>query len=70
MRKVRNNERNRTGVVLALIFCLVSYFLITRTSPGEAVHFEPSWLPVIIPMGAFIIVLVFDRIIRVDFFRK
>lgn len=70
MRKVRNNERNMTGVTLAIIYCFISFFLITRTSPGEAVHFEPSWLPAIIPLGAFIIVLVFDRIIRFDLFRK
>ncbi|OOC59375.1 hypothetical protein [Paenibacillus ihbetae] len=62
-------NRNKTGIVVALIYCLVLYAILIDAPPGEA-PVNPPWAPAMIPLGAVIITSLFDYVIKFDFFEK
>jgi hypothetical protein len=62
-------NRNITGIVLAIIYCIVLYFILTDSPPGEAPN-NPVWVYLFIPIGAIVITSLFDYVIKFDFFRK
>lgn len=62
-------KRNVTGIVLALVYCLAVYAILLHAPPGEA-PVNPPWAYAMIPLGAVAITLLFDYVIRYDFFKN
>ncbi|EJW19748.1 hypothetical protein PAV_1c07340 [Paenibacillus alvei DSM 29] len=65
-------NRNVTGIVLAIIYCIVLFVILTDAPPGEAPN-NPLWVYSMIPLGAVVITFLFDYVIKFDlfdFFRK
>lgn len=62
-------EKNVTGIMLALLYCVVTYFILMETPNGEPPN-HPIWLYSIIPIGATLIRFLFDYVIKFDFFRE
>ncbi|KOY17184.1 hypothetical protein [Paenibacillus xylanivorans] len=62
-------NRNVTGIVLAVIYCVVLFEILTDAPPGEAPN-NPPWVYAMIPLGAVVITSLFDYVIKFDFFKK
>jgi hypothetical protein len=62
-------NRNITGIVLAVIYCIVLFEILTDAPPGEAPN-NPLWVYAMIPLGAVVIISLFDYVIKFDFFKK
>lgn len=62
-------SRNITGIVVAIIYCFVSFSILTDSPPGEAPN-NPYWYYLFIPLGAIAIMSLFDYVIKYDFFRN
>ncbi len=62
-------NRNITGIVVAIIYCIILYVFLTDSAPGEAPN-NPLWVYILIPLGAVVITSLFDYVIKFDFFRK
>jgi hypothetical protein len=62
-------NRNVTGIVLAVIYCVVLFEILTDAPPGEAPN-NPRWVYAMIPLGAIVITSLFDYVIKFDFFKK
>ncbi|OAX48424.1 hypothetical protein [Paenibacillus sp. AD87] len=62
-------NRNITGIVVAIIYCVVLYVFLTDAPPGEAPN-NPFWVYLMIPIGSIVITSLFDYVIKFDFFRK
>lgn len=62
-------DRNVTGIVLAVIYCFVLFAILIDAPPGEAPN-NPPWAYAMIPLGAVAITLLFDHVIKFDFFKK
>lgn len=62
-------NRNITGIVVAVIYCLVLYGILIDAPPGEAPN-NPPWAYAMIPLGAVVITSLFDYVIKFDFFKK
>lgn len=62
-------NRNVTGIVLAIIYCFVLFEILTDAPPGETPN-NPLWVYSMIPLGAVVITLLFDYVIKFDFFKK
>ncbi|MDK8180070.1 hypothetical protein [Paenibacillus sp. UMB4589-SE434] len=62
-------DRNVTGIVLAVIYCFVLFAILIDAPPGEAPS-NPPWAYAMIPLGAVLITLLFDYVIKFDFFKK
>ncbi|MGM1047756.1 hypothetical protein SAMN05661091_2956 [Paenibacillus uliginis N3/975] len=60
-------NRNITGIVLAVIYCLVLFEILINRPPGEA---NPPWVYAMFPLGAVAITSLFDYVIKFDFFKK
>jgi hypothetical protein len=52
-------NRNVTGIVLAIIYCIVLFVILTDAPPGEAPN-NPLWVYSMIPLGAIVITFLFD----------
>lgn len=62
-------NRNITGIVVAIIYCVVLYVFLTDSPSGEAPN-NPLWVYLLIPLGSIVITSFFDYVIKFDFFRK
>ncbi|WP_339299808.1 hypothetical protein MKY92_06645 [Paenibacillus sp. FSL R5-0623] len=62
-------NRNITGIIVAIIYCVVLYVFLTDAPPGEAPN-NPFWIYLLIPIGAIVITSLFDYVDKFDFFRK
>lgn len=62
-------KRNITGILVAVIYCVVLFEILTNAPPGEAPN-NPFWVYSMIPLGAVIITSLFDYVIKFDFFRR
>lgn len=62
-------NRNVTGIVVAVIYCLVLCEILIEAPPGEAPN-NPPWAYAMIPLGAVVITSLFDYVIKFDFFKK
>ncbi|MGG3281069.1 hypothetical protein [Paenibacillus solani] len=62
-------KRNITGIVVAMIYCVVLFEILTDAPPGEAPN-NPFWVYSMIPLGAVVITSLFDYVIKFDFFRR
>lgn len=66
---MRKKDRNVTGILLAVIYCVVLFEILIDAPPGEAPN-NPPWAYAIIPLGAVVITSLFDFVIKFDFFKK
>ncbi|RED36574.1 hypothetical protein [Paenibacillus sp. VMFN-D1] len=62
-------NRNVTGIVVAIIYCIVLYGILIEAPPGEVPN-HPPWAYLMIPLGAIAITALFDFVIKYDFFKK
>ncbi|WP_136604428.1 hypothetical protein [Paenibacillus dokdonensis] len=62
-------NRNVTGIVVAVIYCLVLGEILMEAPPGEAPN-NPPWAYLMIPLGAIAITALFDFVIKYDFFKE
>ncbi|MEX3616935.1 hypothetical protein [Paenibacillus glucanolyticus] len=62
-------NRNKTGIVVAVIYCVVLYAILMDAPPGEA-PIKPPWSYVMFPLGVVVITSLFDFVIKFDFFNK
>ncbi|OAB42305.1 hypothetical protein [Paenibacillus glacialis] len=60
-------KRNVTGIVLAVIYCIVLFEILIDAPPGEAPN-NPLWAYAMIPLGAVVITSLFDYVIKFDLF--
>ncbi|MDH6671051.1 hypothetical protein M2277_001701 [Paenibacillus sp. LBL] len=60
-------NRNVTGIVLAVIYCIVLFEILIDAPPGEAPN-NPPWEYAIIPLGVVVITSLFDYVIKFDLF--
>ncbi|AVV58494.1 hypothetical protein PVOR_16819 [Paenibacillus vortex V453] len=60
-------NRNVTGIVLAVIYCIVLFEILIDAPPGEAPN-NPPWAYAIIPLGVVVITSLFDYVIKFDLF--
>jgi hypothetical protein len=67
--KTAMKNRNITGIVVAVIYCVVLYVFLTDAPPGEAPN-NPFWVYSLFPLGVVVITSLFDYVIKFDFFRK
>lgn len=68
MFKTKRN-RNITGIIVAIIYCIVLYEILIDAPPGEAPN-NPFWVYSMIPLGAIAITPLFDYVIKFDFFKR
>ncbi|SCY05654.1 hypothetical protein SAMN05720606_102202 [Paenibacillus polysaccharolyticus] len=61
-------NRNITGIVVAIIYCIVLFIFLTDSPSGEAPN-NPRWIYLLLPLGAIAITSLFDYVIKFDFFR-
>lgn len=66
---MRKKGRNVTGIVLAVIYCVVLFEILIDAPPGEAPN-NPPWAYAMIPLGAVALTFLFDYVIKFDFFKK
>lgn len=66
---MRKKDRNVTGMVLAVIYCLVLFEILIDAPPGEA-PINPPWAYAMFPLGVVVITSLFDYVIKFDFFKK
>ncbi|MCD8835266.1 MULTISPECIES: hypothetical protein [Mammaliicoccus] len=67
MRKKR--QRNKTGILVAIIYCFIMYFILNIY--GESIDdINKSIRYIIMPFGVVIIIVIFDFLIKKDFFDK
>ena len=67
MRKKR--QRNNTGILGAIIYCFIMYFILNIY--GESIDdINKSIRYIIMPFGVVIIIVIFDFLIKKDFFDK
>ncbi|MFC7677738.1 hypothetical protein [Paenibacillus sp. GCM10028914] len=66
---MHKKDRNITGIILAVIYCVVLYEFLIDAPPGEAPN-NPPWAYAMIPLGAVVITTLFDYVIKFDFFKK
>lgn len=62
-------NRNLTGIVVAIIYSIVLLGILLEAPPGEIPH-HPRWVFLMIPLGAIAIEVLFDFVIKYDFFKK
>lgn len=62
-------NRNITGIVVAVIYCIVLYMILTDAPQGESPN-NPFWVYSLLPLGALVITFLFDHVIKFDIFRK
>ncbi|MGF6354938.1 hypothetical protein ABIE27_002852 [Paenibacillus sp. 4624] len=60
--------KNVTGIVVAIIYCIIIYIFLTDSPLGEAPN-NPRWVYLLLPLGAIAITSLFDYVIKFDFFR-
>lgn len=65
----RKRNRNITGIILAIIYCIVLFEILTDAPPGEVPN-NPPWAYPMIPLGAIAITSLFDYVIKFDFFKR
>lgn len=71
MKKIEKNEKNYTGILLGIATCILTYILITRDSHGSIIYnIEPDWLIALIPLSGFVVFILFQYVIKIDFFKK
>ncbi|OME92321.1 MULTISPECIES: hypothetical protein [Paenibacillus] len=66
---MRKKDRNVTGIVLAVIYCVVLFEILIDAPPGEAPN-NPPWSYAMFPLGVVVITSLFDYVIKFDFFKK
>lgn len=62
-------NRNITGIVVAIIYCVVLFEILIDAPPGKA-PINPPWTYAMFPLGVVVITSLFDYVIKFDFFRK
>ncbi|MCQ4085430.1 hypothetical protein [Saccharibacillus sp. JS10] len=67
--KKEKKPRNITGIIVAVLYCFVLYAILIQAPEGES-PVNPPWAYAMIPLGATAITLLFDYVIKFDFFRK
>ncbi|WZE74161.1 hypothetical protein QA538_11315 (plasmid) [Macrococcus sp. CCM 2573] len=71
MRKIVKSEKNYTGSLLGALACIITYFFVTRDSHGNITYnIEPDWMIAFIPLSGLIVFLLFQYVIKYDFFKK
>ncbi|WP_422660951.1 hypothetical protein ACK8P5_10875 [Paenibacillus sp. EC2-1] len=65
----RRRTRNITGIIVAIIYCIVLFEILIDAPPGEAPN-NPPWVYPMIPIGAIAITSLFDYVIKFDFFKR
>lgn len=60
-------NKNKTSLILGLIYILFSYLILRYLVPDDT----PSWVyGVVIPGGVLFIIILFNYILKYDFFDK
>lgn len=65
---MRKNS-NKTGILVAIAYCFILYAILISAPPGES-PVNPPWAYAMIPLGVVVIVLLFNYVIKFDFFKK